>query len=67
MSLAARVVARAQADDAAGAVVLRDRPAAIPRLVLVMAADAQQAELFEQIGRLKMELEWVRNKAAAFL
>ena len=30
-------------------------------------ADAQQAELFEQIGRLKMELEWVKTKAAAFL
>jgi transposase-like protein len=31
------------------------------------AADGQQAELFEQIGRLKMELEWVKKKAAAFL
>jgi transposase len=31
------------------------------------AADTQQAELFEQIGRLKMELEWVKKKAAAFL
>jgi putative transposase len=30
-------------------------------------ADFQQAELFEQIGRLKMELEWVKKKAAAFL
>ncbi len=32
------------------------------------AADAQArtAELFEQIGRLKMELEWVKKKAAAF-
>ena len=29
------------------------------------AADGQQAELFEQIGRLKMELEWVKKKAAA--
>ena len=28
---------------------------------------AQPAELFEQIGRLKMELEWVKKKAAAFL
>lgn len=27
---------------------------------------AQQAELFEQIGRLKMELEWVKKKAAVF-
>ena len=24
------------------------------------------AELFEQIGRLKMELEWLKKKAAAF-
>ena len=31
------------------------------------AADGQPAELFEQIGRLKMELEWVKKKAAAFL
>lgn len=27
-------------------------------------AEAQKAELFEQIGRLKMELEWVKKKAA---
>ena len=25
------------------------------------------AELFEQIGRLKMELEWIKKKAAAFM
>jgi transposase-like protein len=25
-----------------------------------------QAELYEQIGRLKMELEWLKKKAAAF-
>ena len=30
-------------------------------------ADSKQAELFEQIGRLKMELEWLKKKAAAFL
>jgi transposase-like protein len=29
-------------------------------------SEARQAELFEQIGRLKMELEWVKKKAAAF-
>ena len=28
-------------------------------------AEAEKAELFEQIGRLKMELEWVKKKAAA--
>ena len=28
--------------------------------------EAVQAELYEQIGRLKMELEWVKKKAAAF-
>ena len=35
--------------------------------VKVDAADAEasQAELFEQIGRLKMELEWVKKKAAS--
>jgi len=30
------------------------------------AVEGQKAELFEQIGRLKMELEWVKKKAAAF-
>jgi transposase-like protein len=30
-------------------------------------AESQQAELFEQIGRLKVELDWVKKKAAAFL
>lgn len=29
--------------------------------------EARQAELFEQIGRLKMELEWLKKKAAAFV
>ena len=29
-------------------------------------AEARQAELYEQIGRLKMELEWLKKKAAAF-
>jgi transposase len=27
---------------------------------------AQEAELYEQIGRLKMELEWAKKKAAQF-
>ena len=30
-------------------------------------AEARQAELFEQIGRLKMELEWLKKKAAVFM
>jgi transposase-like protein len=30
------------------------------------ATDDHQAELYEQIGRLKMELEWVKKKAAPF-
>jgi transposase-like protein len=30
-------------------------------------ATVQHAELFEQIGRLKMELEWLKKKAAVFL
>src|SRR5450755_1792235 len=29
-------------------------------------ADDHQAELYEQIGRLNMELEWLKKKAAAF-
>ena len=29
-------------------------------------AEAVQAELYEQIGRLKMELEWLKKKAASF-
>lgn len=28
--------------------------------------EALQAELYEQIGRLKMELEWLKKKAAGF-
>lgn len=30
------------------------------------AAEEVQAELYEQIGRLKMELEWLKKKAAQF-
>ncbi len=29
-------------------------------------AEARQAELYEQIGRLKMELEWLKKKVAIF-
>jgi len=29
-------------------------------------SEAVQDELYEQIGRLKMELEWLKKKAAAF-
>jgi len=29
-------------------------------------AEALQAELYEQIGRLKMELEWLKKKATGF-
>jgi transposase-like protein len=28
-------------------------------------AEAREAELYEQIGRLKMELEWMKTKVAA--
>jgi transposase-like protein len=28
--------------------------------------EAKQAELYEQIGRLKVELDWVKKKAASF-
>lgn len=30
------------------------------------APDEREAELYEHIGRLKMELEWVKKKASAF-
>jgi transposase-like protein len=30
------------------------------------AAKAREQELFEQIGRLKMELEWLKKKAGEF-
>lgn len=30
------------------------------------ARDSQESELYEQIGRLQMELEWVKKKAARF-
>jgi transposase-like protein len=30
-------------------------------------AEARQAELFEQIGRLKMELEWLKKKSGALV
>ena len=30
-------------------------------------AEAQKAQLFEQIGRLKMELEWLEKKVAPFV
>jgi transposase-like protein len=30
------------------------------------AQDAAQSDLYEQIGRLKMELEWLKKKAAPF-
>ena len=29
-------------------------------------AEAHQSELYEQIGRLKMELEWLKKKVAPF-
>src|SRR3954449_6675743 len=38
-----------------------------PAQVASADAEARQAELFEQIGRLKMELEWLKKKAALFM
>ena len=35
--------------------------------VSVKETEAQQAELYEQIGRLKMELEWWKKKVSACL
>lgn len=39
-----------------------DRSAAQPQ----RGQQAQETELFEQIGRLKMEVEWLKKKAAQF-
>lgn len=33
---------------------------------VAQAESAEQSELYEQIGRLKMELEWLKKKAAPF-
>lgn len=33
---------------------------------LHLQLQSREAELFEQIGRLKMELEWLKKKAAPF-
>ena len=33
--------------------------------VAAAGAEAEKAELFEQIGRLKMELEWLKKKVGA--
>src|SRR5262249_54994954 len=49
----------------AGAEALFAGPAGRPARA-AKEAEATQAELFEQIGRLKMELEWLKKKAAAF-
>jgi len=38
-----------------------------PTKTAAVDAEARQAELFEQIGRLKMELEWVKKKAGTFV
>jgi transposase len=33
----------------------------------IFSGPARQAELFEQIGRLKMELEWLKKKSSALM
>jgi putative transposase len=45
-----------------GAASVFETPGSEPR----REETASQAELYEQIGRLKVELEWVKKKAAAF-
>ena len=32
----------------------------------IQGQNAEQSDLYEQIGRLKMELEWLKKKAAPF-
>jgi transposase-like protein len=36
-----------------------------PSKAISADAEAEKAELFEQIGRLKMELEWLKKKVGA--
>ena len=42
--------------------LLRQAPAAFEQPVLVNEKDGLEEELYEQIGRLKMELEWLKKK-----
>jgi transposase-like protein len=37
---------------------------ALPGKTVAADAEAEKAELFEQIGRLKMELEWLKKKVS---
>ena len=44
------------------------KPGALDSVADLMSDEQQQAEtseLYEQIGRLKMELEWLKKKAAS--
>jgi transposase-like protein len=36
------------------------------RVQVAVAQQAREAELFEQIGRLNMELDWLKKKVAGF-
>jgi transposase-like protein len=48
--------------------LLRDGPTifANPSAQQQREQTAREAELYEQLGRLKMELEWVKKKAARY-
>jgi putative transposase len=48
--------------------LLEEGPAVFSSVTVRQKRDqeAQEAELYEQIGRLKMELEWLKKKAARF-
>jgi putative transposase len=37
-----------------------------PAKAAALDAEAVQAQLYEEIGRLKVELDWLKKKAAAF-
>jgi transposase-like protein len=45
--------------------LLRQAPAAFEQAVLLNQSDGVQEQLYEQIGRLKMELEWLKKKLGA--
>ena len=46
--------------------LLEEGPTLFDRQGVARQQEAREAELYEQIGRLKMELEWVKKKAAPF-
>lgn len=47
--------------------LLRQAPAAFEQSTAAQAPDGVEEQLYEQIGRLKMELEWLKKKLSPYL